>query len=207
MTEKRMAMWANGMCKTCGNYTHSCKCEHPKSELADRIFKAPLSATEAPTPKTDAIGTHDAYNLRILAEKLEREVAELHEELALTYGTLDSANRNLEHQAKLLSAKDRHLESLSSTAYTEAVLVLLNHIENVVDDANWEKIDPALWNAVTIGAPVSAIKEPSKSRRQIVFDWFMQEPGYWGGTEEVARVDELLAALDASTDRRTEKEE
>ena len=31
----------------------------------------------------------------------------------------------------------------------DAVLQLLNHIEDVVDDKNWEKIDPALWNAVT----------------------------------------------------------
>jgi hypothetical protein len=31
----------------------------------------------------------------------------------------------------------------------EALLKLLNHIEDVVDDSNWEKIDPKLWNAVT----------------------------------------------------------
>lgn len=37
-----------------------------------------------------------------------------------------------------------------------------------------------------------------KSRRQIVFDWLMGgEEGYWGGSEEVARVDALLTALDA----------
>jgi hypothetical protein len=38
-----------------------------------------------------------------------------------------------------------------------------------------------------------------KSRRQIVFDWLMQDEGYWGGSEEVARVDDLLTKLDAAT--------
>lgn len=38
------------------------------------------------------------------------------------------------------------------------------------------------------------------SLRQIVFNWLMESPletvsGYWGGSEEVARVDELLAAI------------
>jgi hypothetical protein len=37
-----------------------------------------------------------------------------------------------------------------------------------------------------------------KSRRQIVFDWLMQDEGYWGGSEEVARVDDLLTKLDAA---------
>lgn len=42
------------------------------------------------------------------------------------------------------------------------------------------------------------------SRRQIIFNWLMDEDGwqtkkdgYWGGSEEVAKVDELLAVLDA----------
>ncbi|GEM_PF-2639558 len=46
------------------------------------------------------------------------------------------------------------------TAGGEAALRLLNHIEDVVSDADWEKIDPALWNAVTTSlatpAPASA---------------------------------------------------
>jgi len=44
--------------------------------------------------------------------------------------------------------------------------------------------------------------ERKPSKRQIVFNWMMDEPdfatkvdGYWGGTEEVRRVDALLAAL------------
>lgn len=35
------ARWANGVCKTCGQYTHSCKCEHPGSELFKSLFAAP----------------------------------------------------------------------------------------------------------------------------------------------------------------------
>lgn len=38
---------------------------------------------------------------------------------------------------------------------------------------------------------------PDKSRRQVVFDWLMDDEGYWGGSEEVEQVDALLAALDA----------
>lgn len=45
------------------------------------------------------------------------------------------------------------------------------------------------------------------SRRQIVFNWVMCEPdfatksdGYWGGSEEVARIDELLSALGFAND-------
>jgi hypothetical protein len=35
----------------------------------------------------------------------------------------------------------------------DEVLVLLNHIENVVDEESWDKIDTKLWNAVTALAP------------------------------------------------------
>jgi hypothetical protein len=50
--------------------------------------------------------------------------------------------------------------------------------------------------------------EPKKpSRRQIVFNWLMDEPdfatkpdGHWSGSDDVARVDALLAALDSASD-------
>jgi hypothetical protein len=45
------------------------------------------------------------------------------------------------------------------------------------------------------------------TRRQIVFNWLMAEPdfatkpdGYWGGQEDVDRIDALLAALDSAND-------
>lgn len=53
MTEKRYAAWADGVCKTCGNYTHSCECEHPQSPLLDKLF-----GTAPPTPA-------DAGTLRV----------------------------------------------------------------------------------------------------------------------------------------------
>ena len=37
-----------------------------------------------------------------------------------------------------------------AAAEHEAAMRLLNHIEDVVDAANWERIDPKLWNAVTM---------------------------------------------------------
>lgn len=37
----------------------------------------------------------------------------------------------------------------NSCVLPDEVLVLLNHIELVVDSENWEKIDTKLWNAVT----------------------------------------------------------
>lgn len=57
------------------------------------------------------------------------------------------------------------------------------------------------WN--TRSAPPQQPSEPEwdaaiedrRSDRQIVFDWLMQDKGYWGTSEEVARVDELLRAL------------
>lgn len=34
----RMAAWADGVCKTCGAYAHSCKCAHPKSPILDELL-------------------------------------------------------------------------------------------------------------------------------------------------------------------------
>lgn len=53
-------------------------------------------------------------------------------------------------------------------AYRDKVIVLLNHIEDVVDEPNWEKIDHTLWNAVTAPqAPLStwAVITPVTSER------------------------------------------
>jgi hypothetical protein len=35
------AAWAGGVCKTCGAYTHSCKCEHPGRDAFAALFAAP----------------------------------------------------------------------------------------------------------------------------------------------------------------------
>jgi hypothetical protein len=52
----------------------------------------------------------------------------------------------LEHQLE-----QQRLESIQrEAAYREKTIELLNHIELVVDDSNWEKIDHTLWNAVTM---------------------------------------------------------
>lgn len=37
-SDKRYAAWVDGVCKTCGAYTHSCKCPHPFDREA--LFKA-----------------------------------------------------------------------------------------------------------------------------------------------------------------------
>jgi hypothetical protein len=42
----------------------------------------------------------------------------------------------------------------------EVTLQLLTHIEDVVDDANWERIDPKLWNAVTLKYAASPASVP-----------------------------------------------
>lgn len=39
--QKRLAAWVDGVCKTCGQYTHSCKCEHPNADFMKRLFAAP----------------------------------------------------------------------------------------------------------------------------------------------------------------------
>ena len=36
-------------------------------------------------------------------------------------------------------------------AYNDAVVALLNHLEDVLDDANWDKVSVKLWNAVSMG--------------------------------------------------------
>jgi hypothetical protein len=53
--------------------------------------------------------------------------------------------KNLELQLEQLRTQSAEREA----AYREKVIVLLNHIETVVDEPNWEKIDHTLWNAVT----------------------------------------------------------
>lgn len=52
-----------------------------------------------------------------------------------------SLERQLEHQRTQSAAREAE--------YREKVIVLLNHIEVVVDEPNWERIDHILWNAVT----------------------------------------------------------
>jgi hypothetical protein len=66
-----------------------------------------------------------------------------------------------------------------------------------------DRLVPAQWReTAAVEKSVTEEASPShvaqKSRRQIVFDWLMQDEGYWGGSEEVARVDDLLTKLDAA---------
>lgn len=47
----------------------------------------------------------------------------------------------------------------------EALLRLLNHIEDVMSDADWEKLDVELWNAVTSAcAPASGVESRDHSQ-------------------------------------------
>lgn len=39
MRERRIARWCGEVCKTCGAYTHSCKCEHENAGMLDMLFK------------------------------------------------------------------------------------------------------------------------------------------------------------------------
>lgn len=52
------------------------------------------------------------------------------------------------HAYKLLEAAACRL-AVMPAAPSDAVLQLLNHIEDVVGDEDWERIDHKLWNAVT----------------------------------------------------------
>lgn len=52
---------------------------------------------------------------------------------------------SLEQQLEL----QRTQSAAREAEYREKVIALLNHIEVVVDEPNWEKIDHVLWNAVT----------------------------------------------------------
>lgn len=59
------------------------------------------------------------------------------------------------------AAKESALAATDTMAVSrEALIKLLTHIENVVDDANWEKIDASLWNAVTRPADALQVAVP-----------------------------------------------
>lgn len=42
---------------------------------------------------------------------------------------------------------------VSVTQYEEAVLQLMSHIEEILSDEEWEKIDVNLWNNVSLTEP------------------------------------------------------
>ena len=66
---------------------------------------------------------------------------------------------SLEQQLELQRTQNATREA----EYREKVVVLLNHIEVVVDEPNWEKIDHVLWNAVTaLPEPVPTFAAPSE---------------------------------------------
>jgi len=46
----------------------------------------------------------------------------------------------------------------SGPSYADKVIILLNHLEDVLDDKNFERINPALWNAVSSRPEPSAPK-------------------------------------------------
>jgi hypothetical protein len=62
--------------------------------------------------------------------------------LALEEGKFDEARA-------YVKALPETIPPTNSCTLPDEVLVLLNHIELVVDSENWEKIDTKLWNAVT----------------------------------------------------------
>lgn len=45
--------------------------------------------------------------------------------------------------------KEPFPSDVSIDEFREAVVTLQNHIEDVVCDTDWERIDPKLWNAVS----------------------------------------------------------
>jgi len=57
--------------------------------------------------------------------------------------------------------------ALPDVVMPEKVLKLLNHIEDVVSDTDWEKIDPALWNAVTTSLAAQPAEVSAGQARQV----------------------------------------
>lgn len=100
-----------------------------------------------------------------------KEAKELLSRFLENHGCIDSYNHDLDEDARafLKNAAPQPSTAKSNSApsqegagqgdaaaaaqcgpdCSETVLRLLNHIEDVVDDYNWEQIDPQLWNAVT----------------------------------------------------------
>jgi hypothetical protein len=83
---------------------------------------------------------------------------------------LESEQRNAarirELERQLEQQAEQHAEQLRQAAqrersYRDQVATLLTHIEDVVDETSWGKIDTALWNAVT--APATTDTPPGGS--------------------------------------------
>lgn len=77
---------------------------------------------------------------------------------------LETERLNAERIASLeQQLEQQRTESAARAAeYREKVIALLNHIEVVVDEPNWERIDHGLWNAVT-ALPAPTVEAPSKT--------------------------------------------
>lgn len=72
----------------------------------------------------------------------------------------------------------------SAPAPIDVVIQLLNHIEDVVDDVNWQRIDISMWNAVT------ALAQPGHAQ---LFDWpRLEEPARAGGVVFIPGVSSRL---------------
>lgn len=74
--------------------------------------------------------------------------------------------------------------SPSAPGHIDVVIQLLNHIEDVVDDVNWQRIDISMWNAVT------ALAQPGHAQ---LFDWpTLEEPARAGGVVFIPGVSSRL---------------
>lgn len=75
-----------------------------------------------------------------MQEELTQLRARLHE-VSLDWQTTDAECKKLRAEVSALAAQNKQM--------VEAAITLLTHIEDVVGDENWKRIDPKLWNAVT----------------------------------------------------------
>lgn len=56
-------------------------------------------------------------------------------------------------EAGKITVENSRTQTVSASDYHERVLALLTHIENVVDDESWQRIDVKLWNDVSLTEP------------------------------------------------------
>lgn len=116
----------------------------------DEGYAAMLAA--APTPQEVSQPNPDGVQaLRKLCEQLDGMKRTMFNRPGTgqnySYLVHEDVDAYVEEARKFLTPTTSTVSATSSTS--DAVLRLLNHIEEAIDDVNWEKIDSALWNAVT----------------------------------------------------------
>lgn len=106
----------------------------PKTVLA---LLAELEKSQQHSERLDEMLTESVQAMKAA----EQRIAELGQTLELVREQRDNELlKNLELEAKL----DTPVQ------LPDSVLVLLNHIEDVIDDENWNRISVEKWNAVTM---------------------------------------------------------